>query len=463
MRHAILILAHHEPWLLDKILSYFNHEAFDVYLNIDPSMKVLDADYFAKKYPNIRHISCKRLHWGGFSLLKVELEMLECAMNEGRADYFHLISGQDYPIKPREYFINFFERENGRNFIFYQDNSDYDRYFERLNYYLPYDFMQGRNDKGRQFIERLKSWQRKLHIANSVGGFPKRMYVGSQWFSITREAVKMIVDYTHEHPRFYRRLKYTFAPEEVYIVTLLMNFFDHKKICSYNLRLIRWVEENGSFPAQLDSKHFRLVAGSTAMLARKLLKSVSEELIATIDRYLLDNNVYTKIEPMFRFERRIAEGVMKLISIWKVESVLLAGGNGLYIDALNELDITVNGISSRPLAMEAIRLLGMEEFYQEADITQQLEMEEEDRFDMLLMVDQMDSIPQEKLPSLIGNFEKVANRYVLVVEHTPCPALEEAFAKERQKTPFMLRTDVSQLALFAFNTDAISVYLFIKE
>ena len=47
------------------------------------------------------------VHWGGFSILRCELFLLKEAINNCDAEYFHLISGQDYPIKPLSSFLDF--------------------------------------------------------------------------------------------------------------------------------------------------------------------------------------------------------------------------------------------------------------------------------------------------------------------------------------------------------------------
>lgn len=51
---------------------------------------------------------------GGYSILKTEIKMLNIAINNSNADYYHIISGQDYPIKPYESFLQFFDNNPGK-------------------------------------------------------------------------------------------------------------------------------------------------------------------------------------------------------------------------------------------------------------------------------------------------------------------------------------------------------------
>jgi len=116
----------------------------------------------------------------------------------------------------------------------------------------------------------------------------ERIYCGSQWLSISREATKLVCDYTKRHPSFYNRMKMTFAPEESYIQTVIMNLCPNDKIIYKNYRYIRWHNENGNSPANLGSLHFHLLAETDNFFARKMDKTCSKELIKLIDKYLLE-------------------------------------------------------------------------------------------------------------------------------------------------------------------------------
>ena len=59
------------------------------------------------------------VYWGGTSVLESELYLLRLAVQQSGADYFHLISGQDYPTRPLSYFLNFFNRNVGKEYISY--------------------------------------------------------------------------------------------------------------------------------------------------------------------------------------------------------------------------------------------------------------------------------------------------------------------------------------------------------
>ena len=85
------------------------------------------------------------------------------------------------------------------------------------------------------------------------------LYGGSQWFSISRHAATTLLDYTDRSPSFYGRMWMTFAPEECYVATVLVNLLDKDSIEPWNHRFIRWKYENGNRPANLGCEHFRFL------------------------------------------------------------------------------------------------------------------------------------------------------------------------------------------------------------
>ena len=61
----------------------------------------------------------------------------------------------------------------------------------------------------------------------------------------------------------------TFAPEECYVATVLVNLMDKEDIVPWNHRFIRWKHENGNRPANLGCEHFRYLLEDEYLFARK--------------------------------------------------------------------------------------------------------------------------------------------------------------------------------------------------
>lgn len=240
MKQAILVIAHKNCKQLKHLIKYFNKDCH-VYIHIDKKSSISGDKMLALKeeYPQIKGIYQKfDVHWGGFSLLQVEMFLLEIAMRDSDADSFHLISGQDYPIVPLTRFLQFFAEAKNLNFIDYCKwpiTSWEHPFFDRFRFFYLCDYIEGNSAKGKEFLAKSIHWQKTYGIKREPITEFNIICKGSQWFSLTRQAVTILLDYTYKKKSLYNRLNYTFAPEETYINTVLVNIMDKNLIQNNNL------------------------------------------------------------------------------------------------------------------------------------------------------------------------------------------------------------------------------------
>lgn len=292
MKHAILILAHKEFQLLKHLVRYFSRDCY-VFIHIDKKSRITRTEAESLKvYPQVCGIYREYdVHWGGFSMLEAELSLLNHALSECDADYFHLISGQDYPIKPLSYFLKFFEERRGVSFIGY-DSTPVHRWSMRAQwrylFFLPYDRVDARSHEKTK-IQKWINQQLKCRFTRPLPTQFPNLYKGSQWFSIIRTDAMLLDNYTYYSPSFFERLKYTFAPEETYVTTILANI-SIARVENNNLRFIRWCKENGSNPSILGPEHFSSINESDALFARKMASPISNMLISQIDCFIIRNS-----------------------------------------------------------------------------------------------------------------------------------------------------------------------------
>ena len=147
--------------------------------------------------------------------------------------------------------------------------------------------MDGRSPQGTAVVAKWAERQvREGRMRPDGCPFPRR-YKGSQWFSVTRQAVQQLLRFTDSEPSFLLSLRYTFAPEEIYVPTVLLNLLPEGNVANDNLRYIRWHRENGSNPANLGPEHYGELSGSTAFFARKMQPPYCTPLIESINQHLL--------------------------------------------------------------------------------------------------------------------------------------------------------------------------------
>lgn len=423
MKHAILILCHKDLELLCKIINYFEYDC-DIFIHIDRKSQFnqVQIDYI-QQIKNVKLVSQKyAVHWGGFSMLKTELYLMRMALQMSDANYFHLISGQDYPVKPLNEMLTFFEKNKGKNYLSFRKMT-YIEIASRFLFFKPYDWISNRHE-GKKKIRKLCSIQKKMGIQRHSYNLLYPMYLGSQWFSITRESAAFVLDYTENTPSLYKRMKYTFAPEECYINTVLVHFkFD--TCVNNNLRYVRWLSENGNNPSNLTVKHLGGIIQAGDIFARKMEHPYCDKLISIIDELLLKDIENIPLETgawtnyslnKYSIDETLAFAIAQIYQSEKLQSALDVGcGCGLYVDVLRRYNVAISGFDGNPNTKELSTLIVGEEYPCEvADLTENLECEDGVPFDLVLCLDVLSHIPKTYEMKAIENLTKICNRYLIV-------------------------------------------------
>lgn len=432
MKHAILIQAHKSFHQLLKLVSFFNSQC-DIFIHIDKKSKFSKENLLElASQKNVKRVYKKHaVHWGGFSLLKNELFLIKKALKHSDADYFHLLSGQDYPIKPLEQILHFFEKNNGKEFIEYihlpsplwEKNT-----YERVQYFFLYDWLD-RTPKSHAFIKKTIDWQKKHGIKRRIPDYFDHLYGGPAWFSITRKGANTLLNYTRKKPAFYRRLKYTFASDEVYVNTVLANLTPPEDLFSKNYRHIRWKFENGSYPANLGKEHFHMLAESDCFFARKMEMPRSNSLAELIDQYLLQSTPlsYTKTGiwitqsfQKYEYDSTLADAISSLCKWMQIETAIDMGcGAGFYVAALRRKGIAIAGYDGNPHTPELSSLLLPENDIpcDVADLTEDLDSDES--FDIVLCLEVLPYIPKHYEKKVIENLTTLSGKHLILTWATP--------------------------------------------
>jgi hypothetical protein len=288
MKHGVLILAHQHPDHLTDLITSFDDD-FYFYIHIDEKSKFRHSNIDAlRKIPRVQLVSQKfRVRWGGFNHLISILLLLKEALKQNDLEYFHVISGQDYLIKPVSVIKSIFE-SNPADYMDYFEvlNSKWkSEWIKRISYYGFYEILNSKSFLGSKIITAIIVLQRKLGFSRTL---PKvKLYGGSGWWSLSRESVEYVMNYTTRNPMLLKRLRFTFCADEIYFQTVLMNSPFKEKIVNNNLRYIDWTKRNGNFPANLDESDFQALADSDRIFARKFEFPVSVKLKQLIKEDLL--------------------------------------------------------------------------------------------------------------------------------------------------------------------------------
>lgn len=270
MKHAYLIIAHHEFEILTHLVEALDDPRNDIFIHFDKKVAELPsirAEY-SKLYILERRIDVR---WGDVSQIESEIILFEQAVKQGPYAYYHILSGVDMPLKSQDFIHNFFTQHEGKEFIgFNQEDSygDISRKVQRYHIYPKYfRFGQGISE----FLRRLL---RFAFLRIQFIFFPRRnkqilFRKGLNWVSVTQKFVLFLLEKKVE---IIKKYQYTFCADEIFLQTACWNSSFREKLFDPDnegrgcMRLIGW--KNNEL-VDWEDNDFETLMNSDALFARK--------------------------------------------------------------------------------------------------------------------------------------------------------------------------------------------------
>ena len=192
-KHAYLIIAHNNFYILKKLIALIDDERNDIYIHVDKKTKNFKKDDFINicKKSQINFIKRISVYWGDYSQVQCELNLLKAAI-KGNYQYYHLISGVDLPIKSQGYIHDFFDKNKNTEYVRFTDNWDHSRVgklhilnkLNRTNNPLLIKIKILLNKPFNYLYKKGYDYSQKFNFS---------IKKGDNWFSITDSAAKYIV------------------------------------------------------------------------------------------------------------------------------------------------------------------------------------------------------------------------------------------------------------------------------
>lgn len=284
-KHAILLLAHDQLSHLIDLINLFN-DNFIFFIHLDKSGQYKEEDILRiKNFKNVQLIEKKyKIKWGGYSIVKGFIWLAKQIPFIENYTYIHLMSGHDLPLLPPEEILVYFEKNKGKQFLHHfklpSDNWGENGGLDRLKYYHFYDQFNGKNKFGFLLIRILIRLQKILGLKRDLSKINLKLFGGSCWCSLTGPCFKFCIDYLKSHPGYLKSMKYTFAPDELFFHTLVMNSPYKSNVVNDNLYFIEWGNSPSSSPEILTEDHIQKVSKSGKLFARKITLPYSNRLKA---------------------------------------------------------------------------------------------------------------------------------------------------------------------------------------
>lgn len=279
MKHAYLIIAHKCDEVFYTLLHMLDNERNDIFIHMDKKNKQFDPKELQLEKSRI-YFPQKRIkvEWGGYSLIEAELLLLHKAVSIDSYLYYHLLSGEDLPIKTQKYIYEFFLENKGKEFVSF--GRKHFNEHKRVQFYYFWQEMIGKSQEETLWTKVNKhslAIQEKLGIKRGNG---IRFQKGAQWFSITNELARYVLE---KRKWIKKTFKYTFCCDEIFLQTLIINsefkdklynknFNDENDIKSDSImRLIDWRRGN-PYCYRIDD--FEKLCDSDMLFARKFQANV---------------------------------------------------------------------------------------------------------------------------------------------------------------------------------------------
>lgn len=291
-KHAYLILAHKNLGQLKTLIKLLDHERNDIFVHIDRRTRINPKEWEGLTDKSELVILDKRqkVHWGGVSIMRAELALLKEATSRGNYDYYHLLSGQDLPIKRQDEIHAFFDNNPGKEFINFWELQPYN--VSRFHYYTLFP-----------------EWEHPFHtrLINQLGkgiqmavGYRRNRDIdfrmASQWFSITDSLARYVVA---KEDWLEQVFSHTSLCDEIFMATLVWNspFRDkiyipsavetNRTINESNMRYIDWNRgESSRHPWTFREQDFALLMSVPHLWARKFDEKTDPAIIEKITHAL---------------------------------------------------------------------------------------------------------------------------------------------------------------------------------
>ncbi len=266
--------------------------------------------------------------WGDFSLVRVTLRLMALAVDTTDFDWFVLLSGQDYPIQPLARIETALRSEGVHGYIsgvaveegvpcgpvecvVQRPGEPCAECVTRYTFsYYALPWMPGigriarcvgssRIDRWinahQPYVRVRPSFQRGLptRLGFRTGwpfGPTMRLYKGSQWFSLHRDAVRYVLDFVRHNPGYVRHFRRTSIPDEAFFQTMLLNQ-PKLRMSRNNMRFVSWTDPWSPHPDILVLEDLPRLLQPQCHFARRFYVRTDAAILERLDEVLSKGSV----------------------------------------------------------------------------------------------------------------------------------------------------------------------------
>lgn len=277
-KNCILILAHKNHNQIMRLINHLKTD-FDLYVHIDKRNKLN-----IKSFDNVNVYKEFKTYHGGVSLVIATLFLIEEAY-KNNYDRYIFISGQDVPLKTNKEIINFFDTNKNKEYISYESINNSEAMYKEMSFRLnSYNF-----GKLYRLIFHRNIRELLSNFPLIKRTTPENIYYGSQWWNLTNNAIKYILDYTKQNPNFLKRFNYTWGSDEFYFQSILLNSEFKDNCINDCLRYLIW---GVGTPINFQMKDYENIKNNinNNIFSRKFDENIDNDIIDKLYKDLENSN-----------------------------------------------------------------------------------------------------------------------------------------------------------------------------
>ena len=295
-KQAYLVMAHGDIRLLNALVSALDSPYCDIFLHIDAKSSLRREDVQRPRCSGLYFMEPMSVYWADYTQTECELRLLSYAMDNGEYDYFHLLSGADFPLRSQKSIASYFA---GRDDIFLhyatRDNLEHCRPYVQYYHFFQRQLSSANRAHGFNMFKVLNAVA--LGVQSLIGidrckGYGYEPKKGANWFSIPLDFARYVIC---QGDVVRKRFRMTRSSDEFFMQTLVCESEVFKKRLyrfseddDYEscLRIIEWGEGAPHVYAGTD---FERLVNSGRLFARKFDSSVDFEIIKRLMEYIKED------------------------------------------------------------------------------------------------------------------------------------------------------------------------------
>lgn len=281
---AYLILAHGNPRQLARLVNALPASS-PVLIHFD--RRAADAVYdevteLLGSRPMLHFVKRQKCWWASFGIVAGTINLIQ-GLNglDVPYDYATLLSGSDYPIKSNSAIASYLDRHRDKEFIESFLLTAPNRWTDDGGYSTAPRRVLGRHLHFRSRLLRLPG------LRKMPAGL--KPYGGSQWWTLSRDAIRYIAEFIERTPRVVAFFRGSFAPDESFIQTIVSNSSLAGRVSGENLRIAVWGRPLPPYPATLTMDDQDLLRSSHRHFARKFNPAVDSRILDVLDGWRLED------------------------------------------------------------------------------------------------------------------------------------------------------------------------------